>query len=179
MNTALQTVVLLTPLGCTLGLVLGVAAYFLRVTETKVVSDIVAVLPGSQCGQCGYVGCGQLALALAAGLAAVTSCVPGGTVVARKLSTLLGASVDLSGATDPVPRVAWVDEALCIGCTRCSMGCQSDAIVGAPKQVHFVLEDNCSACGKCEEQCPVMAIKLKTIPLTPGTWYWPKPSVTH
>jgi len=52
-----------------------------------------AMLPGSQCGQCGYVGCAQAAAALARGEAPVTLCPPGGKATAENLAKRLGVAV--------------------------------------------------------------------------------------
>jgi electron transport complex protein RnfA len=79
-----------------------------------------AVLPGSQCGQCGYPGCAPAAAAVANGEAPVTLCPPGGRALAEDLAALLGVSVDLSAVEDKAPMVAHIHERLCIGCTKCS-----------------------------------------------------------
>ena len=80
----------LAVMGATLGGVLGVAARYLAVESDPLEADLQEILPGSQCGQCGYVGCGQAAVALAKGEAPVTMCIPGGKAVAEKLAKRLG-----------------------------------------------------------------------------------------
>ena len=57
----------LTLMGAVLGSLLGAAARFLAVEENPLEAELQAMLPGSQCGQCGYVGCAQAAAALARG----------------------------------------------------------------------------------------------------------------
>ena len=109
----------LTLMGVALGGVLGVAARLLAVEEDPLEVELQAMLPGSQCGQCGVVGCAQAAAALARGEAAVTLCPPGGKSVAEQLAKRLGVSVDLSDHGAQVPVSAVIDETLCIGCTRC------------------------------------------------------------
>jgi electron transport complex protein RnfB len=92
------------------------------------IARIDAVLPQTQCRQCGYRGCRPYAEALAAGCAETNQCPPGGEEGARELAALLGVAfkpVDSRfGATKP-PAVAVIDEALCIGCTLCIQACRS------------------------------------------------------
>jgi Na+-translocating ferredoxin:NAD+ oxidoreductase subunit B len=56
--------------------------------------------------------------------------------------------------------VAVVDEAACIGCTRCIDACPVDAIVGAQGHMHTVVESWCIGCGLCVPPCPVDCIDM-------------------
>lgn len=165
----------LAVMGVTLGGLLGVAARLLAVEEDPLENELLGLLPGSQCGQCGFVGCGQYAAALAHDHAPVTLCAPGGKNVAEILAKRLGVSADLSGHEDAVPHFAVIDEDLCIGCLRCIQECTSDAIVGAVKQVHTVVADVCHGCAKCFKICPTEAITMCKVPVTLGSWHWDKP----
>lgn len=165
----------LTIMGIVLGSLLGAASRFLAVEEDPLEKELQSILPGSQCGQCGYVGCAQAAAALARGEAAVTLCPPGGKAVAEKLAKRLGVTVDLSEHEDKVPQYAVIVEELCIGCTRCIKECSADAIFGATKQMHTVLTEACHACGKCVAVCPTDGIVMQPVPVTLRTWHWPKP----
>ena len=167
----------LTILGLILGLILGVAARVFRVEGNKLVEELLDILPGSQCGQCGFPGCGGAAQALAAGSAPVTLCPPGGRAVVLALAAKLGKEANLAGVKDSVPMVAEVKEELCIGCTRCFKVCPTDAIMGAAQQIHSVFREACTACGKCEEVCPTESVKLQPIPVTLHGWYWHKPNL--
>lgn len=171
----------LTAMGAALGTVLAVAARYFAVEGNPLEAEIQGMLPGSQCGQCGFVGCGQAAAALARGEAPVTLCPPGGKAVAEKLAKRLGVSVDLSAHEDTGPRVAFVKEDLCIGCTRCITECSADAIVGSAKQMHTVISEACHACTKCFKVCPTEAIEMRPIEVSLGTWHWAKPGaeLTH
>ena len=91
------------------------------------------------------------------------------------LASLLGLEVDLSGVEDTQPMLARVAEATCIGCTRCFKVCPTDAIIGAPRQIHAVLQDACTGCGNCVEICPTECLQMFPIEVTLGTWRWPKP----
>jgi electron transport complex, RnfABCDGE type, B subunit len=165
----------LTVMGVTLGGLLGVAAKLLRVEEDPIEQELLSMLPGSQCGQCGYVGCGQYAAALAHEHAPVSLCAPGGKAVAEALAKRLGVTADLSEHEDLGPKYAVINEDLCIGCMRCITECSTDAIVGAAKQVHTVVADVCHGCSKCFKVCPTEAIQMVTVPVTLGTWHWAKP----
>ena len=165
----------LTVIGVTLGGLLGVAAKLLAVEEDPVEQELAGMLPGSQCGQCGYVGCAQYAHALAHEHAAVTLCAPGGKAVAEALAKRLGVAADLSEHEDKGPEYAVIDEDLCIGCLRCIGECTSDAIVGSLKHVHTVITDQCHGCAKCFKICPTEAITMCKVPATLGTWHWDKP----
>lgn len=169
-------VVSLTTLGLSLGLLLGLAARYLRVEADSLVDEIKEILPGSQCGQCGYAGCAQAAVALASGEAAVTLCPPGGRVLAGILAEKLGVAVDLFGIEEVQPMLARVREQSCIGCTRCLKVCPTDAIIGGPKQIHVVIREACTGCGSCMEICPTECLQMLPIEITLDTWRWPKPA---
>ena len=166
----------LTTLGLALGAVLGVAARVFKVEGDPLEAEIVAMLPGSQCGQCGFAGCSPAAAAIAAGQVPVTVCPPGGRNLAVALADKLGVSPDLSEVADKPPAYAHVVESLCVGCTKCLKRCPTDAIIGASRQIHGVFRDACIGCEKCFEVCPNECIEMRTIEPTPQTWYWPKPS---
>ena len=169
----------LTAMGVTLGTILGAAAKFLAVEENPLEEELKAMLPGSQCGQCGYVGCAQAAAALAKGEAPITLCPPGGKAVIEALAKKLGVTADLSEHEEKGPEHAYVIEDLCIGCTRCIRECTTDSILGANKLMHTIIVESCHGCGKCVEVCPTEAIVMKPIEVTVGTWHWPKPEVAH
>jgi electron transport complex protein RnfB len=165
----------LTVMGLGLGGMLGVAARLLAVEEDPLEVELQSMLPGSQCGQCGFVGCAQAAASLARGEAPPTLCPPGGRAVAEQLAKRLGVTVDLSDHVPRVPVYAQVVEELCIGCTRCLKECSVDAIVGASKLMHSVIVDVCHGCAKCAQVCPTEGIRLVEVPETLAGWHWPKP----
>jgi len=63
--------------------------------------------------------------------------------------------------------VALIDEARCIGCTRCIDACPVDAIAGAQGFMHTVIAAYCTGCELCLPPCPVDCIDL--VP-PPGPW---------
>lgn len=167
----------LAAIGATLGTVLGVAARYLAVESDPLEADLQGILPGSQCGQCGYVGCGPAAAAVASGEAPVTLCVPGGRTVAERLAKRMGVAADLSGHEDAEPVHAVINPDLCIGCLKCFQECTTDAIVGAPKQLHTVIVDNCHGCSKCFHTCPTEAVTMHKLTANLNEWHWHKPKL--
>lgn len=167
----------LTIMGIVLGGLLGVAARFLYVEENPLEEEIKEMLPGSQCGQCGYVGCSQYAAALVKGEAPITLCPPGGKAVIEALSKKLGVAADLSEHEEKIPEHAFIIESLCIGCTRCIRECSTDAIMGANKLMHTIIVDACHGCTKCVKVCPTDAIIMVPEKVTLANWHWPKPEI--
>jgi len=170
-------VISLTLMGLMLGALLGIAARYFAVEGNPLQAEILEILPGSQCGQCGFAGCNPAAEALANGKAPVTLCPPGGKAVVEKLAAKLGVTIDLASVADNKPKFAFINEALCIGCQRCFKRCPTDAIMGGPKQLHTVISDACTGCGKCVDTCPTECIRLREIKPTLQTWHWHKPDM--
>lgn len=166
----------LTVLGAVLGLGLGVAARKFAVEGDPLADEIEALMPGSNCGQCGMAGCAAAAKAIAEGSATPTVCPPGGKGLATAIAARLGVSIDLDGVSDEGPKIAVIKEEICIGCCRCLKICPTDAMIGAPKQIHAVIREACTGCGKCVERCPTEAAIMQPIPVTLQHWVWPKPA---
>ena len=173
----IAAVVSLTLLGIALGWMLGFAARYLRVESNPLHEEIQQMLPGVNCGQCGYPGCSGAAEALAAGKAAVTLCPPGGPTLVQALAAKLGVAVEGASNNGPL-LLARIDEATCIGCAHCGPRCPTDAIIGASKQIHGVIQDACIGCGLCVEVCPTECLQLRPATLTLKTWRWPKPALS-
>lgn len=173
-----MAIIYLTILGLSLGLVLGIAARYLKVDSDPLVEEIESMMPGSQCGQCGFPGCSPAAAAVASGEAPPTLCPPGGRDLAQRLADKLGIKVDLSVmAEDTGPILARVHEENCIGCTRCFKVCPTDAIIGAPKQIHSVYKAACTGCKACIDVCPTECLQIEVVETTLGTWHMPKPAL--
>ena len=131
---------------------------------------IDALLPQTQCTRCGYDDCRAYAEAVAAREATIDRCPPGGEEGIARLAALLGRA---AGPLDPSvggyqpPQVAVIDEAACIGCTKCIQACPVDAIVGASRVMHTVIASWCTGCELCIPPCPVDCIALAAAPALP------------
>ena len=131
---------------------------------------IDALLPQTQCGQCGYPGCKPYAQALASHEADINQCPPGGDAGIHALADLLDQPYKPLNPGHGVHKpksLAVIDEAACIGCTLCIQACPVDAILGASKQMHTVIAAECTGCELCLPPCPVDCISLQA-PETPA-----------
>ena len=136
-------------------------------TAPEIAARIDALLPQTQCTRCGYAGCSPYAAAIASGEAQINQCPPGGAATIDALAHLLNRPalpLNPANGVESAPRVAWVDEARCIGCARCLAPCPVDAIVGAQKFMHTVLADRCTGCELCLPPCPVDCIEMRAVP---------------
>ena len=131
------------------------------------IDQINAILPQTQCRQCGFQGCRPYAEAIALGTADINQCPPGGDEGIIELAHLLG--------RDPKPlnakygqhkpkSVAFIVEPDCIGCVKCIAACPVDAILGAAKFMHTVIASECTGCELCIAPCPVDCIIMKPLP---------------
>jgi len=127
---------------------------------------IDACLPQTQCTRCGYPRCRAYAEAIAAGAADINQCPPGGDATITALAKLLGSCPKplntVFGAPTPRHR-AVIDEPACIGCRKCIDVCPVDAILGARKLIHTVLDTECNGCALCLPACPVDCIALAPV----------------
>ena len=171
----LEAILSLTALGLFLGILLSIAAKYLKVESDPLVEEIEQMMPGTQCGQCGFPGCAPAAAALAVGEAEVTLCPPGGKSLAAALAVKLNIEFDASQMEVKEKTIAFVNEDLCIGCTRCFQVCPTDSLLGAPQQLHTVIPNICTSCEDCIPMCPTGALSMVSIEKTMQTWHWPKP----
>ncbi|WP_025323401.1 RnfABCDGE type electron transport complex subunit B [Deferrisoma camini] len=175
-------------LGLLAALGLAVASLRFRVEVDPRVEQIEGVLPGVNCGACGYAGCSALAQALVEGEAAPTACIPGGGDVAQAVAGILGvdagetvqrvAVVHCKGSPDVAPdrgRYAGIPDCRaaalvgggpkrcdygCMGLGSCERACPFDAIHVGPDRLAHVDREKCTGCGACVEACPKRIIDL-------------------
>ena len=166
-------------MGICFGTLLGIASKRFHVETNPIIDELEEIMPGTNCGQCGFPGCRAAVEAVAAGEAPITLCPPGGGELITDLAERLQIEPDVNGITDSAPLVAFIFEDQCIGCTKCLKRCPTDAIVGASKQMHTVVNDACTGCKICVDTCPTNAITLRTLPDNLQTWHWPKPNSTN
>lgn len=131
------------------------------------VSKIDALLPQTQCGECGYAGCRPYAEALDSSRDTPNHCPPGGIQTLQALGQLLDIDItpyqaEVAAKTRPAT-LAVIREDECIGCTKCIQACPVDAIIGSAKQMHTVISQECTGCELCVEPCPVDCIDLQAL----------------
>lgn len=152
------------------GWLLGVSYRRFRVEGEPLADRIDALLPQTQCGQCGFPGCRPYAEAIARGEADIDQCPPGGEEGVQALAELLGVEpkpLDPARGAHKPKSVAVIDEALCIGCTLCLQACPVDAILGAARFMHTVIASECTGCELCVAPCPVDCIRMEPVRQTP------------
>ena len=159
MHSILLAVLLVSGVGIVAGLLLGVASKVFAVPVDQKAEDLSEMLPGANCGGCGYSGCSGYAAALAGGkITDCAKCVAGGDEVARQLADYLGLSADSAAKTCAV--------VLCRGNTentelkmeyRGEMSCAAAAkLYGGPKSCSY----SCVGYGDCMKACPFDAISI-------------------
>ena len=106
--TTLIAILILGVMSLLFGALLGFASVKFKVESDPLVEQLDALLPQTQCGQCGYPGCKPYAEAVANG-EAINKCAPGGDDTIKKIANLMGVEVqplDESHQQDNTPKVA-------------------------------------------------------------------------
>ncbi len=165
----LDIVVMAAVFGC----FLGFASIKFKIEADPIVEQIDAVLPQTQCGQCGYPGCRPYAEAVANG-DSINKCAPGGQAAIEKMAELMGIEPESDIETDaePIKKVAFIHEDMCIGCTKCVQACPVDAIVGSTKALHTIIKEECTGCDLCVSPCPTNCIEMIPVEQTTDNWRW-------
>ncbi len=154
----IKSLITLGGLGLILGVILLIASIKLAVKVDERETRIRSVLPGANCGACGYPGCDGYAAAIAAGKAPLNSCSVGGPEVARKIGEIMGQEV-----TAAEPKVAVLicrggkNEAPLRFQYKGAQNCRQAALLlGGPKACIY----GCVGFGDCVTVCPVQAIRM-------------------
>ncbi len=174
----IAAIIALSVLAVVFGLTLGYAAIRFKVEGDPLVDRIDALLPQTQCGQCGFPGCRPYAEAIAGGKADINQCPPGGEATILALADLLDRDpkpLNPDNGVEKPKTVAVIDEQRCIGCTLCIQACPVDAIVGAAKHMHTVIAEECTGCNLCVPPCPVDCIDMVPVKQHILAWKWPYP----
>ncbi|MCQ2517165.1 MAG: RnfABCDGE type electron transport complex subunit B [Lachnospiraceae bacterium] len=184
----LIAVAIIAAIGLFIGIFLGVAANIFKVEVDEREEKILEVLPGNNCGGCGYAGCSGVAAAIVKGEAPVNACPVGGAAVAAKVGEIMGveagsverkvAFVKCNGGCDKLRLdYHYTGEEDCRmlqfvpnqGPKSCNFGCQGygscvkvckfDAI-HVVNGVALVDKEKCKACGQCVSVCPRHLIEM-------------------
>ena len=104
----------------------------------------------------------------------ITKCIPGGQPTVVKIAELLGVEVPSTDFSEeePAQMVAFIDEEMCIGCTKCIQACPVDAIIGTNKAMHTIIPDLCTGCELCVAPCPTDCISMIKVEKTIDNWDW-------
>lgn len=144
----------------------------------SLIEQLNNALPQTQCTRCGYPDCQRYAEAMAQGEADINQCPPGGTEGVARLAAITGKlakPLNPDNGLEGPRTIAIIDEAWCIGCTLCIAACPTDAIVGANKRMHTVVEPYCTGCELCIPACPVDCISLEPVDIQLSGWAsWPQ-----
>lgn len=172
-------ILVLLVLGLVFGSILGFADIRFKTEGDPIVDQIDAILPQTQCGQCGHPGCRPYAEAIANEGEAINHCPPGGEDTIQALADLLGVDFipldEEHGSEKELPMLAYIREDECIGCTKCIQACPVDAILGAAKKMHTVIISECTGCDLCVAPCPVDCIDMIEVEIQQNTWTWELP----
>lgn len=169
-------------MGLIFGSALAYASQKFAVEVDPRAAEVRDVLPGANCGGCGYPGCDAFANAVAAGDAPVNGCPVGGPDCAAKVAAVMGVEPEsgprkvarvlckgdcekalerfnYEGITD-CKAAAMLSggskacQAGCMGLGTCERLCPFDAIHVNDKGLAVVDSDKCVACGICVKACP-------------------------
>ena len=173
-------------IGLLAGVILAAASVLMAVPKDEKAEALEALLPGANCGACGFSGCSGYTRAMAEGKAQPGLCAPGGPKVAQACGELLGtgpveavskqATVRCLGSDDNADtRMDYVGIASCAaaqllgGHTDCRFGCMGlgDCVAACAFEAIRVCNglaqvdpEKCTGCGRCAEACPRGLIEL-------------------
>lgn len=154
-----------------------------RASTPALVEALNDALPQTQCTRCGYPDCRSYAEAMAHGDAETNQCPPGGAEGVVRLSQLTdrpALPLNPANGREGPRQLAVIDEAWCIGCTLCIKVCPVDAILGAAKRMHTVINPLCTGCELCIPVCPVDCISLDNVTGAATGWQaWSAPQAAE
>ena len=153
------SVTLLVTIGLVGAIVLVVANDRLAVEEDERLSDLIEMLPGANCGSCGYAGCAAYAAALIEG-APANQCGPGGADAAKRISAYLGVDAGDVVVRRAVVACRGVEDRLVLKERESYQGPLSCRAYATLSHVSPSCTDGCIGFGDCMKTCPYGAITL-------------------
>ena len=158
MNDIILSISIVGGIGLLSGILLSIIGSLFSISKNKNEEKILSILPGLNCGACGFSGCNDYAKALANKTANTNLCVPGGEKVCRKISSILNTHVKkaekkvavicCNGTINSV-----VNKMEYQGIETCA---SANIIFFGPKQCSY----GCIGFGDCSNICPHNAIKV-------------------
>ncbi|MDM8537407.1 FAD-dependent oxidoreductase [Desulfobacterales bacterium HSG17] len=187
----IEAVFIMGGLGVVVGVGLAAASKIFYVYVDPQILAVDDVLPGANCGGCGYPGCTSNAEAIVAGKSSPNSCVAAGIETAEAIAALMGVAIEATepdiaksgcyfGTQDADTRFIYnglsdcraasllsggmkTCTIGCIGLGSCALACPFDAIVMGPENLPIVDAEKCTGCGTCERVCPKHIITLSSV----------------
>ena len=186
----IPAIVSLAVLGAIFGVILAVAGQKFKVEVDEKIGAIIEVLPGANCGACGFPGCSGLAEAIVKGEAEIDSCVPGKAAVAQKIAEIMGVKVENTeterkvaqlkcngGLTNCSDRFIYEGvqdckaaanilggqkscDFACLGFGTCAKVCPFNAITMGDNRLPVVDYNKCTGCNRCVLECPKHVLEL-------------------
>jgi Na+-translocating ferredoxin:NAD+ oxidoreductase subunit B len=154
----LHPVIVVGCIGLFVGICLAIASKNLQVYINPRIDQVSGVLPGINCGACGYPVCGGFARAVVEGKSKPSGCIPGGSKTAHAIADILGVSAGLS---EPLMAVVHCnggsDKALDRACYLGIGDCHAATLVGNGSKICL---DGCLGLGSCVRVCPFSAIRI-------------------
>ena len=159
MNSILLTVALVAVIGLVGSIILVVGSRAFAVEEDERLPELVAILPGANCGSCGYPGCEGYAKAMLDG-APVNSCGPGGAAVAAKLAEYLGVDAGDVAVKRAIVGCRGAKDRLVMKERETYEGAPSCRVFATMNHISSSCTDGCIGFGDCVAECPYGALSL-------------------
>jgi len=156
----MAAVVTLVAIGLLMGLIIGIVSKFFAVAHDPRLEELAELLPGSNCGACGFAGCADFARALNEGRANPGQCPSSSPEQVNRIAALLGVEVESSARMVAVVRCGGDQANAKATDYNGVLNCRSAALVtGGPKHCDY----GCLGMASCARACPFGAIEM-----TPG-----------
>jgi electron transport complex protein RnfB len=186
-----ESIIVLAGLGLLSAFGLGVASRAFHVDTDPRIKTIAELLPGANCGACGFAGCNALATAIVSGNGKIESCMAVNDENRKEIAALMGVEAGVAekktavvhcnyptgGVGDKFDYIGVRDcraanlvaggpkqcSYACIGLGTCMSVCPFDAVTMSDKGLPIIDPEKCVACGKCVEACPKRIIDLAPV----------------